>query len=96
MSTTYIKFVFISQYFQQKRLLIIVSHLLGDYFVQYLSSFTFYPFVSPLQKLFYRALKIPEISKAEALRQAQLSLLPNPQYQHPYYWSSFVLVGNWL
>ncbi|VEP18705.1 hypothetical protein H1P_870008 [Hyella patelloides LEGE 07179] len=49
-----------------------------------------------LMTQFYRALKIPEISKAEALRQAQLSLLQNPQYQHPYYWSAFVLVGNWL
>ena len=45
---------------------------------------------------FYRALKTPGISKAEALRQAQLSLIQNPQYQHPFYWSAFVLVGNWL
>jgi CHAT domain-containing protein len=36
------------------------------------------------------------ISKAEALRQAQLALLGNPLYQHPYFWSAFVLVGNWL
>jgi CHAT domain-containing protein len=45
---------------------------------------------------FYRALKTPGMSKAEALRQAQLSLLRNPKYQHPFYWSAFVLVGNWL
>lgn len=43
---------------------------------------------------FYRALKTPGISKAEALRQAQLSLIQNPQYQHPFYWSAFVLVVN--
>jgi CHAT domain-containing protein len=49
-----------------------------------------------LMTQFYRALKTPEINKAEALRQAQLSLLQNPQYQHPFYWSAFVLVGNWL
>ncbi len=38
------------------------------------------------------------ISKAKALRAAQLSLLeePNSQYSHPYYWAPFVLVGNWL
>jgi CHAT domain-containing protein len=38
------------------------------------------------------------ISKAKALRSAQLSLLeqPNSQYNHPYYWAPFVLVGNWL
>ena len=44
---------------------------------------------------FYRLLTQPNISTAEALRKAQLSLLQDPQYQHPYYWSSFVLVGNW-
>ncbi|MEM8828733.1 MAG: CHAT domain-containing protein [Cyanobacteria bacterium P01_G01_bin.19] len=38
------------------------------------------------------------ISKAEALRQAQLSLLAeeDSQYRHPYYWAPFVLIGNWL
>ena len=49
-----------------------------------------------LMTQFYQALKTPGISKAEALRQAQLSLLQNSQYQHPFYWSAFVLVGNWL
>jgi CHAT domain-containing protein len=38
-----------------------------------------------------------KISKADALRQAQLSLLKsNPDFSHPYYWAPFVLVGNWL
>lgn len=45
---------------------------------------------------FYRNLIQAKLTKAEALRQAQLSLLNNPQYNHPYYWSSFVLIGNWL
>ncbi|MEM6611497.1 MAG: CHAT domain-containing protein [Cyanobacteria bacterium P01_C01_bin.72] len=45
---------------------------------------------------FYQALTSPGTSKAEALRQAQLSLLRSPKYSHPYYWSAFVLVGNWL
>ncbi|MEO1373892.1 MAG: CHAT domain-containing protein [Cyanobacteria bacterium J06635_10] len=44
---------------------------------------------------FYRLLTQSKTTKAQALRQAQLSLLKNPQYQHPYYWSPFVLVGNW-
>ncbi|MGK7929956.1 MAG: CHAT domain-containing protein, partial [Microcystaceae cyanobacterium] len=35
-------------------------------------------------------------NKAEALRQAQLSLLHSPEFSHPFYWSAFVLVGNWL
>ncbi|MEC4894757.1 MAG: CHAT domain-containing protein [Oscillatoria sp. PMC 1051.18] len=36
------------------------------------------------------------ITKAEALRQAQLALLKNPVYDHPYFWAAFVLIGNWL
>ena len=54
---------------------------------------------SPTAKLmiqFYQALKTPGISKAEALREAQLDLLRSPEYKHPYFWSAFVLVGNWL
>ncbi|MBD2606641.1 tetratricopeptide repeat protein [Scytonema hofmannii FACHB-248] len=33
--------------------------------------------------------------KHEALRQAQLEFLKIPQYQHPYYWASFVASGDW-
>ena len=38
------------------------------------------------------------ISKARALRKAQLDLLAesDSQYRHPFYWAPFVLVGNWL
>ena len=38
-------------------------------------------------------------TKAEALQAAQLALLKNSenqQWQRPYYWSPFVLLGNWL
>jgi len=45
---------------------------------------------------FYRFLGDPQLTKAEAIRQAQLSLLQTPEYQHPYYWSAMVMVGNWL
>ncbi|MEQ9623569.1 CHAT domain-containing protein [Coleofasciculus chthonoplastes] len=45
---------------------------------------------------FYQYLTQAENSKAESLRQAQLSILKNPKYEHPYYWAPFVLVGNWL
>jgi CHAT domain-containing protein len=34
--------------------------------------------------------------KAEALRQAQLELLHSSTMKHPYFWSPFILVGNWL
>ena len=35
-------------------------------------------------------------NKAQALRQAQLNLIDSPQFKHPYYWSPFIMVGNWL
>ncbi|MGD1857778.1 MAG: CHAT domain-containing protein [Leptolyngbyaceae cyanobacterium] len=38
----------------------------------------------------------PGITKAAALRAAQLSLLKQSPYQQPFYWAPFVLVGNWL
>ena len=43
---------------------------------------------------FYRQLAAKS-SKAEALRNAQLTLLQNRDYQNPYFWAPFVLVGNW-
>lgn len=33
--------------------------------------------------------------KARALQQAQLSLLRDPRWRHPYHWAPFVLVGSW-
>jgi CHAT domain-containing protein len=52
-----------------------------------------------LMGYFYRNLADnAEISKAKALRQAQLDLIKaeNSAYSHPYYWAPFVLIGNWL
>ncbi|MBW4468324.1 MAG: CHAT domain-containing protein [Pegethrix bostrychoides GSE-TBD4-15B] len=46
-----------------------------------------------LMTQFYKSLKI-NISKAAALRQAQLSLLQG-RYRHPRFWAAFVLLGNW-
>jgi CHAT domain-containing protein/tetratricopeptide (TPR) repeat protein len=45
----------------------------------------------------YQNLTIKQLGKAESLRMAQISLLrgSNVTYQAPYYWGSFVLVGNW-
>jgi CHAT domain-containing protein/uncharacterized protein HemY len=45
---------------------------------------------------FYRELASKKVTKAEALRQAQLSLLREPNYRHPLHWAPYVLVGNWL
>jgi CHAT domain-containing protein len=43
---------------------------------------------------FYQGLKTG-LAKAEALRRAQLTLLQG-KYNHPRFWSGFVLLGNWL
>ena len=49
-----------------------------------------------LMVTFYQSLAQKGLGKAESLRESQLSLLHKPQYQHPYYWAAFILVGNWL
>ncbi len=35
-------------------------------------------------------------NKAQSLRKAQLELLNSEEYNHPFYWAPFILVGNWL
>jgi CHAT domain-containing protein len=45
---------------------------------------------------FYRRLKVPGNSRAEALRAAQLALIRQEAYRHPYFWAAFLLVGNWF
>ncbi|MFB8792619.1 MAG: CHAT domain-containing protein [Potamolinea sp.] len=49
-----------------------------------------------LMTQFYQGLADPTISKAEALRRAQVTLLKNSRYQQPRTWAPYVLVGNWL
>lgn len=49
-----------------------------------------------MTKFYQNLTQQTNVSKAAALRQAQLTLLKNPLYEHPYYWAPFVLVGNWL
>lgn len=45
---------------------------------------------------FYKKLAQPSVSKAQAVRQAQVKLLKSQMFKHPYYWAPFILVGNWL
>ena len=45
---------------------------------------------------FYQELAQSQVTKAQALRHAQLALLKQPRFRHPFYWAPFVLVGNWL
>ncbi|MGA7937381.1 MAG: CHAT domain-containing protein [Kovacikia sp.] len=49
-----------------------------------------------LMKQFYQRLGKGNISRAEALRQAQLALINNKQYAYPRYWAPLILLGNWL
>lgn len=45
---------------------------------------------------FYSNLKNSDISKAAALRGAQLAMINDPRFSHPSYWAPFLLIGNWL
>jgi CHAT domain-containing protein len=46
---------------------------------------------------FYRELAKAKVTKAEALRRAQIAFLKKyPNYSRPGYWAPYVLVGNWL
>lgn len=49
-----------------------------------------------LELAYSLALPGNEVTKAEALRRAQLALLKNPRYKRPHFWAPYVLVGNWL
>jgi len=51
---------------------------------------------SDLMSDFYQELSEKHLPKAEAVRQAQLKLLRNRWYRHPFYWAPYVLLGNWL
>lgn len=45
---------------------------------------------------FYKHLKEPNTSKAEAMRKAQLEMIADTNFNDPFFWAPFVLVGNWL
>lgn len=52
-----------------------------------------------LMNRFYEQLSLrgdQQVSKANALRAAQRSLLSDPQTAHPAHWAAFMLIGNWL
>lgn len=44
---------------------------------------------------FYQELTKPGITKAQALRNAQITLKQQPDFQSPFFWAPFILVGNW-
>ncbi|MDX2256215.1 MAG: CHAT domain-containing protein [Pseudanabaenaceae cyanobacterium bins.39] len=51
---------------------------------------------SKLMVALYQNLANPNLTRANALKLAQQSLIDDPVYNHPYFWAPFVLLGNWL
>lgn len=49
-----------------------------------------------LFRRFYEELAREGVSRAEALRRAQRSLREDPSSTHPFYWSPFILINDWL
>ena len=43
---------------------------------------------------FYKELAAGQ-SKAESLRRAQLAVMHDPRFAHPYFWAPFVVLGDW-
>lgn len=58
-------------------------------------------FTKEFTPIFYEQLEKGK-TKAQALKNAQVKMLTNPPYKeernyaHPFYWSAFILIGNWL
>jgi len=48
---------------------------------------------SVLMKHFYANLK--SMNKFAAMRQAQIEMLGQPEYRHPYYWAAFQIIGDY-
>ncbi|MCR9095129.1 MAG: CHAT domain-containing protein [bacterium] len=49
-----------------------------------------------LLERFYGRLQEPGTTRAEALRDAQRTLIADRQLRHPLYWSPFLLINDWL
>ncbi|BAY83546.1 TPR repeat protein [Calothrix parasitica NIES-267] len=49
-----------------------------------------------LMNSFYENLLKSGTTKAEALRQAQINMMKKTDFKEPFFWSAFVLVGNWV
>lgn len=48
-----------------------------------------------LMESFYTKIKNEKMSKVEALQKAQVEMMHDEQYSHPYYWAPFTLIGDW-
>jgi hypothetical protein len=43
---------------------------------------------------FYKEISAGQ-SKAESMRRAQVSVMRDPRFAHPYYWAPFIVLGDW-
>ena len=48
-----------------------------------------------LMAKFYEDLRDRSLPKSEALRLAQISLLSDQRFAHPFYWGPFIMMGDW-
>ena len=47
-------------------------------------------------KNMYELRQKKDLTKAEALQQAQIAFIISKHYSHPFFWGPFILMGNWL
>jgi CHAT domain-containing protein len=45
-------------------------------------------------RLFYDGMS-RALNKAQAMREAQISMIKTKKFKHPFFWSPFILIGNW-
>jgi CHAT domain-containing protein/Tfp pilus assembly protein PilF len=48
-----------------------------------------------LMREFYKNLIMNKLGKTDALQKAQLAMISDEKYAHPFYWAPFVLIGDW-
>jgi CHAT domain-containing protein len=46
-------------------------------------------------KRFYKGMFKDKMTPAAALRAAQVSMWEQPRWHHPFFWSGFILQGEW-
>ncbi len=48
-----------------------------------------------MMRNFYQGLLRDDLSKAGAIREAQMQMITSQDYAEPYFWAPFVIMGNW-
>ena len=48
-----------------------------------------------MRRFYAHLLADPSVLKADALRQAMLDTMSQPEWGEFYHWASFVLIGDW-